>query len=177
MITTSRLILREPRLEDAEAFHKIYSHPEAMKYWSTPPHTDVEETARVLNNSIQGWHAKEYYEFSIERAPDNRVIGKAVLHSIHKGSRRAEVGYLLDPDYWGQGMMKEALTALIGHAFGALELRRLEADIDPDNSASRALLERLGFRKEGELKERWEIGGRISDSRLYGLLAKDWKQS
>ena len=174
MITTTRLILRKPKPEDAGALFKVYSHQEAMRYWSTPPHGDIEETLQVIENSIRGWEEKDYYDFSLERAEDNRVIGKVALHSIHKKSRRAEVGYLLNPEYWGQGLMKEAMTALIDHAFDSMELRRLEADIDPDNSASRALLERLGFHKEGELKERWEIGGKITDSHLYGLLARDW---
>ncbi|GGX63307.1 GNAT family N-acetyltransferase [Saccharospirillum salsuginis] len=175
MITTTRLILRKPKPEDAAAFFKVYSHREAMRYWSTPPHSDIEETVKVIENSIRGWETKDYYDFSIQLAQGQSVIGKAALHNIHKSSRRAEVGYLLSPDYWGQGYMKEAMTALIEHAFGALEMRRLEADIDPDNAASRALLERLSFRKEGELRERWEIGGKITDSHLYGLLARDWQ--
>jgi len=174
LITTTRLILRKPRPEDADAFYAVYSNQEAMRYWSTPPHVDIKETNKVIENSIRGWETKDYYDFSIELTEDNQVIGKAALHNIHKSSRRAEVGYLLSPDYWGQGYMKEAMTALIEHAFETLELRRLEADIDPENAASRLLLERLGFRKEGELKERWEIGGKITDSHLFGLLARDW---
>lgn len=174
LITTRRLVLRKPGPSDADAFYRIYSNADAMAYWSTPPHTDIETTRRVVDNSIRGWEADDYFEFSIQRLEDDEVIGKAVLFNRHTNSRRAEVGYLLSPDHWGQGYMTEVMTALIHHAFGPMNLRRLEADIDPKNQASRALLERLGFQKEGVLKERWEINGRVTDSEVYGLLARDW---
>ena len=69
--------------------------------------------------------------------------------------------------------MREAASAVIDHAFGTLRLNRLEADIDPRNVASAGLLERLGFAREGLLRERWIVGDEVSDSALYGLLASD----
>jgi len=70
--------------------------------------------------------------------------------------------------------MGEALPALIGHAFGAMDLNRLEADIDPRNAPSASVLERLGFRREGLLRERWIVNGEKSDSAIYGLLRGQW---
>jgi RimJ/RimL family protein N-acetyltransferase len=72
--------------------------------------------------------------------------------------------------------MYEAASALVEHAFGTLELRRIEADIDPRNVASARLLERLGFVREGLLRERWMVGDEVSDSALYGLLDRDRRQ-
>jgi RimJ/RimL family protein N-acetyltransferase len=71
--------------------------------------------------------------------------------------------------------MAEALPALVAHAFGALDLNRLEADIDPRNTASARVLERLGFRREGLLRERWIVNGEKSDSAIYGLLRAEWR--
>jgi RimJ/RimL family protein N-acetyltransferase len=70
--------------------------------------------------------------------------------------------------------MHEALTALLEFAFGDLDLNRVEADIDPRNVASARSLERLGFHKEGHLRERWIVDGEVSDSSLYGLLRSEW---
>lgn len=71
--------------------------------------------------------------------------------------------------------MREALTALLDFAFGALDLHRLEADVDPRNAASVRTLERLGFRREGYLRERWLVGGEIQDALFYGLLRREWR--
>ncbi|MDO9353805.1 MAG: GNAT family protein, partial [Solirubrobacteraceae bacterium] len=89
--------------------------------------------------------------------------------------RRAELGYALARQAWGGGYMHEALQALVAHAFEALQLHRLEADIDPRNAASARSLERLGFVREGLLRERWIVDGEVSDSALYGLLAPEWR--
>jgi RimJ/RimL family protein N-acetyltransferase len=72
--------------------------------------------------------------------------------------------------------MHEALQALLGYAFQTLEFNRLEADIDPRNVASAKTLERLGFQKEGHLRERWIVNDEISDTDLYGLLRRDWQE-
>jgi RimJ/RimL family protein N-acetyltransferase len=75
----------------------------------------------------------------------------------------------------GNGYMNEALVSLLEFGFSQLALNRLEADIDPRNTASAKSLERLGFRKEGHLRERWIVAGEVSDSGLYGLLRSDWQ--
>ena len=72
--------------------------------------------------------------------------------------------------------MREALTALIGYAFRTLDLHRIEADADPRNAASVRVLEHLGFVREGLLRERWHVGGEVSDSLLLGLLRGDWER-
>lgn len=71
--------------------------------------------------------------------------------------------------------MHEALQALLEFGFGELDLNRIEADIDPRNSASARTLERLGFTKEGYLRERWIVGDEVSDTAIYGLLRREWR--
>jgi RimJ/RimL family protein N-acetyltransferase len=71
--------------------------------------------------------------------------------------------------------MKEALTALLDFAFGTLGMRRLEADVDPRNAGSLHAVERLGFRREGLLRERWKVDGELQDSVLLGLLSHEWR--
>lgn len=74
---------------------------------------------------------------------------------------------------WGKAYMDEALRALLSYGFNDLKFNRVEADIDPRNEASARSLERLGFRKEGHLRERWIVGDEVSDTALYGLLHRD----
>jgi RimJ/RimL family protein N-acetyltransferase len=85
------------------------------------------------------------------------------------------MGYALASAAWGCGYMAEALTALLDHGFGQMQLNRVEADVDPRNLASARSLERLGFVKEGLLRERWIVDGEVCDSALYGLLLADWR--
>ena len=88
---------------------------------------------------------------------------------------RAEVGFALARAPWGRRYGREALTALLDHAFGTLALRRIEADVDPRNLPSLETLESLGFRREGYLRQRWQVNGEVQDSVIMGLLASDWR--
>jgi RimJ/RimL family protein N-acetyltransferase len=105
---------------------------------------------------------------------DGALIGNCTLFALNAQCRRAELGYVLGSRQWGQGFMHEALQALLGHGFAELDLNRVEADIDPRNEASARSLRRLGFAQEGYLRERWIVGGEVSDTALYGLLRQDW---
>jgi [ribosomal protein S5]-alanine N-acetyltransferase len=109
----------------------------------------------------------------IDRA-SGRAIGSCLLFRLEPASARAELGYVLGRQSWGRGLMHEALAALISHAFGTLGLRRLEAEVNPQNAASCRLLERLGFRNEGLLRQRWVAKGAAYDIRFYGLLRDEW---
>ncbi len=109
-------------------------------------------------------------QYVIEHRELARVIGSCLLFRHEPASGRAEIGYVLGRAYWGQGLMLEAMRGFVGHAFGTLGLRRLEADVNPLNEASVRLLERLGFVREGLLRQRWVTKGEVGDSLLLGLL-------
>jgi RimJ/RimL family protein N-acetyltransferase len=112
--------------------------------------------------------------WSIVRTADDVFLGHASLFHFQDQSAVAEIGYGLARPYWSKGYMREALTAILDYAFGPLGARRIEADIDPRNQASLRALERLGFQREGLLRERWQVGDEISDSALLGLLSREW---
>ena len=105
---------------------------------------------------------------------DQRVIGSVLLFKFDVASERAELGYVLGRPYWRQGLAGEALRAVLGQAFGALGLRRIEAEVNPNNVASSALLCSLGFVLEGRLRQRWAAKGVVYDTDLYGCLLQDW---
>ena len=102
------------------------------------------------------------------------AIGTCLLFRFEEGSARAELGYALGRAHWGQGLMREALVALIDCSFRTMGLRRLEAEVDARNAASARLLNRLGFTKEGLLRQRWVTKGEVKDVEFYGLLQSEW---
>lgn len=175
VIPTKRLALRFLSETDLPAIYTIFSHPEVMRYWSYPPWTDPSQAQQWLLNVQEGYDSGTALQLGIERNADPALVGTCTLFQFHAASRRAEIGYALGRPYWGAGYMHEALQALLGYAFQTLKLNRLEADIDPRNLASAKTLERLGFQKEGHLRERWIVNNEISDTALYGLLQREWQ--
>ena len=107
----------------------------------------------------------------------NALVGTVTLVNFDFTHRRAEVGYALGRAHWGNGYIREALNALLAYAFEELGMHRIEADVDPRNAASIRTLERLGFVREGYLRERWHVGGEIQDALFYGLLRSDWEKT
>lgn len=112
----------------------------------------------------------------VAKAPGD-VIGTCLLFRHDEGSARAELGYVLGRAHWHQGFMQEALPALIACAFNDCALRRLEAEVDPDNVASNRLLVSLGFVHEGLLRKRWLTKGVACDTNIYGLLRDEWPRA
>jgi ribosomal-protein-alanine N-acetyltransferase len=175
VLTTARLVLRATSPDDVEGVYAMESDPVAMRYWSRPPMQDIAEARASVERAMTFFPARNGLRWSITRAGEDRLIGHVSLFNFHEPSDRADIGYGLARAHWGQGVMHEALIAVVDFAFGPLALRRLEADIDPRNQASLRALERLGFVREGLLPERWQVGDEISDSVLLGLLARQWR--
>jgi ribosomal-protein-alanine N-acetyltransferase len=107
---------------------------------------------------------------------DGRVLGTLLLFRYDEGSARLEIGYALGRASWGRGLMREAVHAACAHAFDALAMRRIEAEVNPANTASCRLLEALGFVHEGTLRQRWVAKGTAYDTRFYGLLAGELRE-
>lgn len=172
---TARLLLRPMQPSDAASLFEIHGDATVARYLSRPRWTSIDAAHARIAQDIAELQSGGSLRLGIERVEDGRLIGECTLFSFHEPSRRAEIGYSMASNAWGQGYMHEALSALLDLGFGALSLNRVEADIDPRNTASARSLERLGFRREGHLRERWIVAGEVSDSWLYGLLASDWK--
>jgi RimJ/RimL family protein N-acetyltransferase len=115
-------------------------------------------------------------EFVITTKDTGNLIGRYGLFDFEKVNAHARVGYALGRAHWRQGYMREALTALIRCAFGEMELRKLEANVEAKNAASGGLLRHLGFTREGVLRERWIINGEPMDAEVYGLLRSEFHE-
>ena len=163
-ILTARLRLRRARMSDLQDMHAVLSDPRGMRYWSTPPHESVEQTREWLENMVSS--SREVSEdFVVER--EGRVIGKTGCY------RLPEIGYILHPDHWGQGLAFEAMCAVVPYVFARGDVPALRADVDPRNIGSYRLLEKLGFREVARAKNTWCIAGEWCDSVYLELKRPD----
>ncbi|MGQ4584449.1 GNAT family N-acetyltransferase [Lysobacter sp. F60174L2] len=172
-----RIRLRGFRDGDLQDFYAVHSDPLVNRYWSFPAWTEVSQARDYFASAIGGRDAGRMLCWAIAEREGDRLIGSTTLFTINREQGRAEIGYALRASHWGQGYAQEALRMVLGHAFGTLGLRRIEADIDPRNAGSCRLVERMGFIREGLLRDRWCVAGETSDSAIYGLLADEWEAS
>jgi len=167
---SARLAMRAQRIEDAEALHAAYRDEELMRYWSSAPTTTLAETTAYLAEHLE---SRDWRGWTIMLKGCDRAIG-----TLGAGLRRAgvsEIGYMLLRDAWGHGYAREAVSALIQRLFAVENHRRIFADTDPDNAPSIALLESLGFQREGLLRAEWETHIGVRDSIIWGLLRSEWR--
>ncbi|HET6892158.1 MAG TPA: GNAT family protein [Pyrinomonadaceae bacterium] len=174
-IHADRVSLRTVTNDDVDALYRIFSHPDVMRYWGAPPLADRNSAIELVKEIHDGFQQQRALKWGIAKRTDDYVIGTATLFNFNFDNGRAEIGYSLARDHWGNGYCNEALTALLNYAFDELNLRRIEADVDPRNGPSIRTLERLGFQREGYLRERWHVNGEIQDSLFYGLLRREWE--
>ena len=167
-IHTPRLILRAARPGDENHLSSAFSDAEVMRYWSEPPHKNIERTKEWITKMVDSTVNGET-DFIIAFRPCLTPIGKIGVW------QDVEIGFLLSRQHWGRGLAKEALNAILPYLFGEKGLKELMADIDPRNQASRGILEKMGF-EECEYKERTaEIGGEWVDSVYLRLTRERWE--
>ena len=164
---TERLSMTRQRMEDAPALFEAYNDADLMRYWSSAPHGTVEETRAYLDPRLDH---HDWRGWAIRIKGEPQAIGTLAATTRRPGV--AEIGYLLVRSAWGQGYAREAVGGLVDLLF-AEGHRRVFADTDPDNAGSLTLLEALGFRREGLLREEWETHIGVRDSVILGLLARE----
>jgi RimJ/RimL family protein N-acetyltransferase len=175
-LETDRLRLRSLTNKDIDGLYAIFSDPQVMRYWSTPPLPNRAAAERLFQEILEGHRHFGWLKWGMVLKEDDSLIGTLTLFHLDRTHRRGEIGYALGRKWWGLGFMNEALHGLISYAFKELDLHRLEADVDPRNEASIKTLQRLGFKREGYLRERWHVGGEIQDAFFYGLLRREYEK-
>lgn len=174
-LEATRIMLRPLEASDRDDVYAIFSDRENMRYWGRPPMRDPAEAAKYIDEIDEHFRRRTMFQWGVADRDSKKVIGTATIGWLDPQNRRGEIGYTLRSDRQGKGLMNETLTELIRFVFETLDFIRIEADVDPRNTASIRLLERQGFRREGYLRERWIIEGAIFDSYFYGLLRREWK--
>lgn len=162
--------------DDVDAIYEVFSDARVMRYWSSGPLANREAAAAMQREIAKNNLNDTVWKWGLALRDTNTLIGTVTLFNLSISNGRAEIGYAMGSAHWGKGYMNEALKALIVHAFDVRNFRRLEADVDPRNTASIRTLERLGFQREGFLRERWHVGGELQDAFFYGLLKREWQR-
>lgn len=174
-IRTERLILRVPRVSDAAAVHAYRGDPEVARYQDWPlPYSREQAESRVQACIDQGGPVADGgWNVTIADADDHAVIGDLYL-GLQWGTRAAEIGYTLAPEFHGRGFASEAVDAGLRWFFETAGVNRVGASLHPDNVASARVLERTGFVFEGETRDSFWVGDENSSDWIYGLLRADW---
>jgi ribosomal-protein-alanine N-acetyltransferase len=172
-LTTPRLALRPLALEDTEALFTVFSDPEAMRYWSEPPHETPAMTQAMIRKALDARAKNEGLEWAITRRGDERAIGKIGHWRWQREHSRSEIGFIMRRDLWRQGLASEALLAAAHFGFEVLKLHSIEAQLDYENLGSMRTLERVGFTLEGRLRQSYFDGKGYRDTLVYGLLAEE----
>jgi [ribosomal protein S5]-alanine N-acetyltransferase len=168
VLTTQRLVLRGPELSDAPEVLLFRGDPEVQRF-NDEPLRDEAEAATFIEFLREETAADQRRHWAI--VYEGTVVGLIGLHTWQQHHRRAELGYDIARSYWGRGIATEAARAVIDYGFGAMALHRIQAHTIVDNHRSVRLLERLGFQREGTLREfSLEDDGAYHDSAVYGLL-------
>lgn len=175
-------LLRSPRLRlrpfaesDADALYALLSDAYVLRYWDAPPWIDRARAERFIAACRDMEQAGSGARLVIERAADNAFIGWCCLVNWNPDFRSATTGYCLDSVAWGQGFATEAVGSLLEWGFDTLPLNRVQAETDTRNTGSARVLEKLGFVREGTLREDCIVNGEVSDTWVYGLLRRHWR--
>jgi ribosomal-protein-alanine N-acetyltransferase len=170
-LKTERLLLRAFRPDDWADVHAYASDPEVVRFMDWGPNT-IEQSRYHTNRAVATAAVSPQLRFpyAVERVADGRVIGSIELTMTSLDHRRAEMGYVLAHGAWGQGYATEAAAALLGHAFGPLDLHRIAATCDPDNAGSVRVLEKIGMACEGRLRAFYRIRGEWRDRLIFSTI-------
>jgi [ribosomal protein S5]-alanine N-acetyltransferase len=174
-IESRRLLLRLVAQADLPALMHVNGDAEVTRFLPYATWHSMADAQAWYQRMFSLQAAGAAWQFVIADKASGTAIGTCLLFRFDAGSARAELGYVLGRAHWGKGLMHEALSALITEAFGGLSLRRLEAEVDPRNQVSARLLQRLGFVKEGLLRQRWVTKGVPTDVEVHGLLRHEWR--
>jgi [ribosomal protein S5]-alanine N-acetyltransferase len=172
---TARLRLRPFTGADAAALFALHSNAHVLRYWDSPPWSDPACAERFLAVSRQMAEDGSGARLAMDRVSDGVFIGWCALTRWNPEHRSASMGYCLDDAAWGHGYATEGARAVLQWAFDTLDLNRVQAEADTRNVASARVLEKLGFLREGTLREDCVVNGDVSDSGVYGLLRREWQ--
>lgn len=176
IITTERLILREFVEEDWRDVLAYQSDPQYLRYYDWTERTEADGRAFVgMFLAQQREQPRTRFQLAITLKESDHLIGNCGIRMAEPGARQAEIGYELAPACWGRGYATEAARAIVAFGFGELRLHRVWAWCIAENAGSVRVLEKLGMRCEGRLRESEWVKGRWRDTLLYAQLDREWR--
>ncbi len=173
-LQTARLRLRPFQEGDADDLFALHSSATVLRFWDAPPWSERTRAGQFLAACRKMAEDGTGARLAVDRLRDDAFIGWCDLTRWNPDYRSASLGYCFGEAAWGHGYATEAAHELLRWAFDTLDLNRVQAETDTRNSASARVLEKLGFVREGMLREDCVVNGEVSDSWVYGLIRRDW---
>ena len=174
-LETERLILRKMTPADAKAVFAYASDPEVTRYVIWDTHRTIEDSESFLRSTVERYENAEAADWGIVRKANGRFIGGCGIVEWDLDHARAEMGYVLSREYWGQGLISEAVRAMISFGFERMVLNRIEARCMVENVASARVMEKAEMTYEGTLRKREFIKGAYRDIKLYAILKSEYR--
>lgn len=168
-LTTARLRIRQMSKADTSAIYDICRRPESARYVEWTEHQNIGETRAYVNWIVDGYGKQRSTTWVIELLPEKKVIGTCCFLNIDSYYKTAEIGYCLSSAYWGRGYATEAVWALLWYGFREIGFARIQARVMTENFRSAAVLERIGFEKEGLLKNAVYCKNQAHNIYLYAM--------
>lgn len=170
VIETERLLLRRITNDDVNEVFELRSNPETMKFIPRPLVKNNEEALEHIAMIEDKIVTNEGINWGVSLKDDSKLLGIIGYYRLQPENHRAEIGYILLPEFHGKGIIPEAVNRLITYGFDDMKLHSIEAVIDPENYASEKVLQKCGFVKEGHFKESDFYEGKYLDKVIYSLL-------
>lgn len=170
LLETDRLLLREIIEEDSQKIFDCFSNENVTRFYGQDSFTSIEQAKQLIDLYANQYLEKRGIRWGIELKETKEIIGTIGFHTWSTKHKRAEIGYELQPAYWRNGYATEAVTKILSYGFNELGLTRVGAVVFIENDASNRLLTKLGFQKEGILRNYMYQNGKPNDTYVYSLL-------
>ncbi|AZA78657.1 N-acetyltransferase [Chryseobacterium sp. G0186] len=170
VLETERLILRQLTPDDSKDLFEYFSQDDVMEYYDLETFKTLEDAHNIIQHFNNEFEKGKGFRWALELKSANKVIGTCGYHNWYSEHFKAEVGYELNPLFWRQSYMKEALLPILTFGFESMRLHRVDAFIDPANISSEKLLTSINFKEEGTLRDFFFEKGKFVDAKIFGLI-------
>lgn len=174
-LDTNRLVLRGFKAEDLEFVYEHFSNPDVCQYlYDNEPLGSIEKAQEIIDAYAEP-ETKDHNRWVLVNKATQQEMGTCGFHCWDQVNNCADIGYDLEKKYWKKGYMKEALNKILRFGFNKMQLNRVQAFVALENKASCRLLESLGFKREGIIRENHFYRGKYYDHYCYSLLKKEYR--
>lgn len=172
-LETNRLVLRKLEVSDAEEYFSVLSDPETIKHTRWDLFNTVEDSIAYLIYLEQKYQSRQAFHWGIIEKDSQKLIGRVAFISFDEENDRTEIGYVISKHYWNKGFISEAIQELIKYGFNELGVNRIEARCNEDNIGSERVMQKVGMKFEGILREQLKMKGNYKNQKHYSLIRSD----
>jgi ribosomal-protein-alanine N-acetyltransferase len=176
-LESERLFFRKIVAGDVKDLFLIRSDDDVMKFMDVSRFKSISDAEKMIDSIEKSYHNESGINWGIVEKHSNVFLGYFGFFRLIPEHCRAEIGYALNPEYWGKGYMHETINRLVRFGFEIMKLHSIEANVNPENEKSKKVLEKIGFKKEAYFRENYLFNDRFLDSVIYSLLEKDLSEN